>query len=170
MQLWCLNAIRRHSKKLSYNNALPAGLILLALLTSASTAAQPSGLFGGSRPSFLDVDEAFRFYSSLDSDDSVSIHWTVAPEYYLYQDKFGFSLVAPNGDTVELQTTLPAGTQHQDEFFGDVVVYYGTLTTPLALPADVNNDDSYKLQIRYQGCADAGLCYPPQTRLLEIAP
>lgn len=170
MQLWCLNAIRRSREKPSDNNALRAGLVLLALLSSAGAAAQPSGLFGDSRPGFLDVDEAFRFYTSLDSGDTVSVHWTVAPEYYLYQDKFGFSLVSADGATRELEVTLPAGTRHHDEFFGDVVVYYGTLTTPVALPTDVSADDSYRLQIRYQGCADAGLCYPPQTRLLEIAP
>lgn len=169
MQPWCSNVIRHNSQTHLLNSALRATLLLIALATSAAAAAQPSGLFGGSRPAFLDVDEAFRFYTSLDADDAVTIHWTAAPEYYLYQDKFGFSLVAPDGDIRELDVTLPAGTRHQDEFFGEVVVYYGNLTTPVALPADTQGD-GYRLQIRYQGCADAGLCYPPQTRLLEISP
>ncbi len=170
MQLWFSNAIRHSSKKHCHNSAVKVTLVLLALLVSTAAAAQPSGLFGGSRPSFLDVDEAFRFYTSLDASDAVTIQWTVAPEYYLYQDKFGFSLVAPDGTTRELDVTLPAGTSHHDEFFGDVVVYYGNLTTPVTLPAGITVDSRYQLQIRYQGCADAGLCYPPQTRLLEITP
>lgn len=169
MQHWCLNVIRTDK-----SGAIPAALLILALLSpslmlSTSASAQPSGLFGSSRPSFLDVDEAFKFYTSLDSTETISIHWTVAPEYYLYQDKFSFSLLAPGGNRHELLAEMPAGINHHDEFFGDVEVYYNTLTTTISLPASVNSD-SYQLQIQYQGCADAGLCYPPQTRLLEISP
>ncbi len=147
----------------------PSGALLVALLVAASVSAQPSGLFNSSRPAFLDVDEAFQFYTSLDSADDISIHWTVAPEYYLYRDKFSFRLVADDGETRELAADMPPGSQHHDEFFGDVEVYYDSLTTALALPADVRPQD-YQLQISYQGCAEAGLCYPPQSRLLEISP
>lgn len=163
MQHWCLNVIR-HKR-----NSIRTGLLLLALLACGSAVAQPSGLFNSSRPAFLDVDEAFQFYTSLDSADGISIHWTVAPEYYLYREQFSFSLVADDGETRELVGTMPPGSRHHDEFFGDVEVYYNSLTTTLELPAEARSGD-FQLQIRYQGCAEAGLCYPPQSRLLEISP
>lgn len=174
MQHWCLNVIRTDRGKVRRTGPLLAALTCClitgsTLLFGTLASAQPSGLFGDSRPAFLDVDEAFQYYTSLDASDRVSIHWTVAPEYYLYQDKFDFSLIAPDGDTRELTVMMPPGTHHHDEFFGDVEVYYNTLTTAIDLPAGLNIDD-HLLQIRYQGCAEAGLCYPPQTRLLEITP
>ena len=171
MQHWCLNAIRNSwllKNVFEAGNVRPAALLTLALLACTSAGAQPSGLFGDSRPSFLEVDEAFRFHTSLDSGKQVSIHWTIAPGYYLYRDKFSFSLVAPDGDTLEATFTMPQGVSHHDEFFGDVEVYYQSLSTAIDLPVAASN--AYQLQIQYQGCAEAGLCYPPQTRLVEIAP
>jgi len=144
-------------------------LLIAAMATCASVSAQPSGLFGGSRPSFLDVDEAFQFYTSLDSSKKVSIHWTIAPDYYLYRDKFSFNFVAPDGNTLAASYAIPQGVNHHDEFFGAVEVYYQNLSTTIDLPVAAQRD-GYRLQIQYQGCAEAGLCYPPQTRLIEIAP
>ncbi|MEX0740679.1 MAG: protein-disulfide reductase DsbD domain-containing protein [Pseudohongiella sp.] len=144
-------------------------LLAAALLASASVSAQPSGLFGDSRPSFLDVDEAFRFHTSLDASDKVSVHWTIAPAYYLYRDKFSFELIAPDEGNLETTHTMPAGISHHDEFFGNVEVYYQDLSISIDLPVAARSD-GYRLQIRYQGCAEAGLCYPPQTRLVEISP
>lgn len=164
MRPWCLNVIRHNGARIRQT-----ALLLMALLATGLLSAQPSGLFNSSRPAFLDVDEAFQYYTSLDSAEGISIHWTVAPDYYLYRDKFSFSLVADDGETRELAASMPPGNRHHDEFFGDVEVYYHGLTTALTLPADARGRD-FQLQIRYQGCAEAGLCYPPQTRLLEIAP
>lgn len=173
MQLWCLNVInpdRAGHAEQGSSTTWRAGLVLLVLLLSAGSAsAQPSGLFNNSRPAFLDVDEAFQFYTSLDSEERVSIHWTVAPAYYLYRDKFSFSLITADDSTHELVASMPSGTRHHDEFFGDVEVYYNSLTTTLTLPAE-GRHGPYQLQIQYQGCAEAGLCYPPQSRLLEISP
>lgn len=163
MQPWCLNVIKRNRA-----NALQALLLTAALLAGASVAAQPSGLFESSRPSFLDVDEAFQFHTSLDSEQTISIHWTIAPDYYLYRDKFSFSLVTPDGDIRQASSAMPDGTSHHDEYFGDVEVYYQSLSTAIDLPAAA--DSGYQLQIQYQGCAEAGLCYPPQTRRIEIFP
>jgi thiol:disulfide interchange protein DsbD len=164
MQHLCLNATKSEIFR-----ATKAALLIAALVTCASVSAQPSGLFGDSRPSFLDVDEAFQFYTSLDSSDQVSIHWTIAPGYYLYRDKFSFNLVAPDGNALAAAYAIPQGISHHDEFFGDVEVYYRNLSATIDLPVATQRD-GYRLQIQYQGCAEAGLCYPPQTRLIEIAP
>jgi len=141
---------------------------LLALVVSSSgaqTFSSGSSPFGESR--FLPVDEAFQFYTSLDSAERLSVHWQIAPGYYLYQDKFRFTvLITDTGQIVELQTTLSEGVSHNDEFFGDVVVYYGDALTSLALPATIA--DKFTLAFEYQGCSDDGLCYPLQTREIEI--
>lgn len=161
MQLWCLNVIRTEAR-------LALLTVLLSAVLCTTAFAQPSGLFGGSQPQFLEVDEAFSFHTSLDASDRISVHWTIAPEYYLYQDKFDFALVAVDGSRQQVNFRLPPGTAHSDEFFGDVQVYYQRLSTRIDLPGGAATGS--RLEIRYQGCAEAGLCYPPQTRLLEIQP
>jgi thiol:disulfide interchange protein DsbD len=131
-------------------------------------ATPPGSPFGSSAPRFLDVDEAFSFYTSLDARDRISVHWSIAPEYYLYQDKFSFRIISPQTLAGELTAELPDGVNHNDEFFGDVVVYYGDLRTSVALPSAI--DQPFVLEIGFQGCADAGLCYPPERRQVEIFP
>jgi thiol:disulfide interchange protein DsbD len=61
---------------------------------------------------------------------------------------------------------LPAGEKHDDEHFGPTVVYRGLLEAEL--PLNQLPKGKYSLTVSYQGCADAGLCYPPQTRTLEL--
>ncbi len=155
---------------------------LLALMlssASAQTFSSGSSPFGESR--FLPVEEAFQFYTSIDSAERLSIHWQIAPGYYLYQDKFRFALdntatddAAAEDATIEetafhnrqLQATLSEGVSHSDEFFGDVVVYYHEAVTSVALPSMV--PEKFTLFIEYQGCSDDGLCYPLQKREIEI--
>jgi len=144
-------------------------LPLLALVLStagAQTLSSGNSPFGESR--FLPVDEAFQFYTSIDSAERLSLHWQIAPGYYLYQDKFRFTAVSPADATqiLELQTTLSEGVSHNDEFFGDVVVYYGDALTSVALPATLT--EKFTLTFEYQGCSDDGLCYPLQKREIEI--
>jgi thioredoxin:protein disulfide reductase len=144
----------------------PALLLAALLWPLAELAAQPSGLFSSSRPRFLEVDSAFRLYTSLDSESQISIQWDIAPEYYLYADKLSARILAPAEVAGTFDLSLPEGREHQDEFFGDVVVYYQHLRIALALPA--GTPQSFSLEVGYQGCAEAGLCYPPQLRVLEI--
>jgi len=140
---------------------------LAALLWPAvDLSAQPSGLFGGSTPRFLEVDAAFRLYTSLDSSSRISIQWDIAPEYYLYADKLSARILAPEAVAGSFELNLPQGHEHHDEFFGEVVVYYNHLRIALELPE--GTPQSFILEVGYQGCAEAGLCYPPQLRELEI--
>lgn len=147
--------------------ALPA-VLALSLLLCGGAAAQPrlgdsGGL--GSEPEFLPADEAFRWHVSRPADDLVVITWEIVPEYYLYREQFRFSLA---GDDTSVEASLPDGENHHDAYFGDVEVYYDnvrvTLTLPQSLPAET------ELRFRYQGCAEAGLCYPPEQQSLPLAP
>lgn len=177
MRHWYLSATQTDSnlkgKRLwpAANRLLTATAMLLAatavLLTGSQAFAQTSGLFN-SQPRFLEVDEAFNFYTSLDSPTQISIHWNIAPGYYLYDDKFNFEVVTPDGELTTPAVAIPEGLAHHDEFFGDVEVHYEQLRTTVTLPAAFT--EPFELVLEFQGCAEAGLCYPPQRRDLEIFP
>ncbi len=145
-----------------------SGIALLCLLIHSAALGQlpttPSPF--ANRPAFLDVDQAFRFYASLDSNEQISIHWDIAPGYYLYADKFSFRITEPEDVASTLIPVMPAGTAHEDEFFGKVTVYYTQTLAQLQLPYD--SPAEFTLEIGFQGCAEAGLCYPPTLRQLEI--
>jgi thiol:disulfide interchange protein len=118
-----------------------------------------------SPPRFLDVDEAFRFYTSLPEPGVVVVHWQIAPGYYLYRDKFSFAL---NGSPpITLTAALPQAIDHHDEFFGDVEVYYQEAAAQLKLPPEAASGP-FELLIEYQGCAEAGLCYTLQHREVSL--
>lgn len=109
---------------------------------------------------FLKVDEAFVLTAALD-EGAIKAQWAMPEGYYLYRHRFstetkvadGFSL----GDPV-----IPAGQQKFDDYFGDVEVYYdrAEMTVPVNSQAESNG----QIGIEYQGCADAGLCYPPEIK------
>lgn len=150
--------------------------MVLALLPAASSATAQQGSFStgqgssllSEEPRFLPVGEAFPFYITLDSEQQVSIHWDIADGYYLYQEQFAFELTGHNGEALMVQ--LPEGTPHNDAYFGDVTVYRNQLRATLTLPDDIAPGSTQQLRVRFQGCAAAGLCYPPQQQNLEISP
>ena len=106
---------------------LIATLVIVAGLSQAHSQGLPSVL-SGSR--FLPVDDAFGFYASLPAAGVVAVNWEVAPGYYLYKNKFAFS-VLENGVDREFSMSLPEASDHSDEFFGDVQVYFENLAVQL---------------------------------------
>ena len=127
------------------------------------SAVSKSNDFTNSGPTFLPVHQAFQLQAEL-RDDRLILNWDIADNYYLYQKSFKFKAVS---DELSLDTPLFAeGLQKWDEYFeADVVVYYGTTTVEVpftsALPV-------ISVEIESQGCADAGLCYPPRKELLNV--
>ena len=110
---------------------------------------------------FLPVDQAFQL-SATQQNGAITFFWQIAPEYYLYRHRLQFEKV----DTqAEISPEIPAGKAKHDEYFGDVEVYYGDLA--VTLPA-MAAEESSTVRVSYQGCADAGLCYPPQNRYLHF--
>ncbi len=143
-------------------------LVLSLLLAAAAGSAHSEGLLGGAllEDDFLAVDEAFMLQPPRQDGATLEISWTVAPDYYLYRHALRFRLQDAAG--VELgMAELPAGKKKRDDYFGEVETYRDSLTARLPLQATAL-PDRLKLEVRYQGCADAGLCYPPQTRVLEV--
>ncbi len=138
---------------------------LLALFFSGATAAQ--GLLGpvSNEDQFLPVDQAFDFSAIADGGDAVRLDWRIAPGYYLYRHRISAKSADPGYALGEI--SMPAGKKKTDEFFGDVEVYYDALraTVPVSRAA---GGSSFELSVSYQGCADAGLCYPPVTKTIAI--
>jgi thiol:disulfide interchange protein DsbD len=141
-------------------------LARLALLVASGTAAA-QGLLGPvtNEDQFLPVDQAFVFTAMADGADRVLLDWQIAPGYYLYRHRTSAKTATPGFALGEI--TMPEGKKKNDEFFGDVEVYYGilTATVPVTRPGSAS---SFEIQVTYQGCADAGLCYPPVTKSVAI--
>ncbi|MDR2870969.1 MAG: thioredoxin family protein [Xanthomonadaceae bacterium] len=119
-----------------------------------------------SESDLLPVEEAFGVDAAAPSQDRIEVRWRVADGYYLYRHRIGIHVESANFE--DAQVRLPDGVPQHDEFFGDVEIYRGVLTAVLTgVPkADARAVD---LRVKYQGCADAGICYPPQTQTLRVA-
>lgn len=141
--------------------------LLLLLSTAISTPAlatltvNPSfELNGASR--FASVDQAFPL-SFFQQADQLFLDWQIKPGYYLYQSSL--TIEAKNAQLADY--VLPQAQPYHDDFFGDVMIY----DTPLSINVSLNNTQSgATLTVRYQGCAAAGFCYPPETRVVDLDP
>ncbi|MEM1263173.1 MAG: protein-disulfide reductase DsbD [Pseudomonadota bacterium] len=130
-----------------------AALSLLATVFAAT----PS--FAADQP--LAPDEAFQ-YTLTDDGDAIRVDWTLAPGYYLYQHSLQF---AATGAVTLGEPDLPEGLPHSDEFFGDRIIYRDGFS--LRIP--YSGDGATAIEVRSQGCADLGICYPPQRWTRDIA-
>ena len=109
---------------------------------------------------FLPVEQAFRLSVSQDGDGQVRLNWKISDGYYLYRKQVKVE-GDPAGSVKEV--TLPAGVVKNDEFFGPSEVYHDQLAVRVKAP------DAQVLNVSWQGCADAGICYPPQTLRVALA-
>ncbi|MEM7304475.1 MAG: protein-disulfide reductase DsbD, partial [Pseudomonadota bacterium] len=137
-------------------------ILLVYLLSISSTMAE--GLFGSQvNDEFLPVDEAFKLTYTTPSANEVKLLWNIEPGYYLYRKRInveGDSSVVTVGSI-----DLPEVKLEHDEIFGDVQIFENVLE--VTVPVN-SSSDSFKLDVGYQGCAHAGLCYPPTTKTLDI--
>jgi len=129
--------------------------LLFALLVSGL--AQAGNNPFESKPDFLPVDKAFVLTSERLDSGETQLFWQITEGYYLYQKRLKF-----DGLAADQQPVLPEGESHSDEFFGEQPVYRQGLEVKIPAAA------SGQIKVSYQGCADAGLCYPPQTRVIDL--
>lgn len=139
----------------------PAALLLLA------TNAPAAGLFaspnGGGREAFLPVEQAFQPQAAQDA-GQLKLHWDIAPGHYLYDRQFRIRWRQPaDGPALPEARRDREGEWHDDPTFGRVRVHRDSIDLALTAPAGLAASGAGELEVRYQGCADAGLCYPPQT-------
>ena len=112
----------------------------------------------------LPVDQAFALHVQADSRERIELRWDIAPGYYLYRHRTSVK-AGPGFSAGALQ--MPDGDKKHDQFFGDVETYHRQMRATLPGTAEAGAD-TVSLEVRYQGCADAGVCYPPQKRVVEV--
>ncbi len=117
-----------------------------------------------SEKDLLPVDQAFALHAEASARDRIELRWDIAPGYYLYRHRTSVK-AGPGFSAGALQ--MPAGEKKHDEFFGDVETYHQQLKAILPGSAEAGAA-TVTLEVRYQGCADAGVCYPPQKRTIEV--
>ena len=133
------------------------GTLLLALIMLAPALSQASGLLGGSQEEeFLPAEEAFQLNVEANSANQVNLYWNIADGYYLYRDRITVS--TDDSNIVLGEPALPKGKEKYDEFFGDVEIYEYNAAVNVPVTTSAN---SATITVSYQGCAHAGLCYPP---------
>ncbi len=143
-------------------------LLLLALPVTAAGLldSRPSSTLGAinNNADFLPVREAFRLSLIESTPQSIKLRFVATEGYYLYRHRFQFR--SEPADVTLGTAQLPQGEQKHDEYFGDVEVYHGILD--VELPRTAGDQRAFTLAVTYQGCADKGLCYPPETERLNI--
>lgn len=135
--------------------------VLLGLAAPSLQAQSQWVLQGVDQDQPLPVEQAFHMSLSTGRDGKVLLRVEMPPGYYLYRDKLQFSSVGFRIKNV----SLPLARAKHDEFLGNVNIYTGAVifvVTPDALTA------SGDLRVKFQGCAERLVCYPPTTRVFRI--
>ena len=114
----------------------------------------------------LPPDKAFRFSARALNPETIETRFTIAEGYYLYRDRIRFT-VEPATAGLNVPE-LPAGKVKEDQFFGRVQTYRGSVIVNLALKDSVPGQ-KVVLVAESQGCADIGICYPPQVQRVTVA-
>lgn len=119
--------------------------------------------WGVTEAELLPPEQAFRFSALALDANTLEVRYAVAPGYYLYRDRFRFDAAPATLGAAE----LPPGLRKRDEFFGEVETYRGRLRIrlPFTAPAGATR---VHLRVLSQGCADAGVCYPPHEQRVEL--
>ncbi|ELY3904504.1 TPA: protein-disulfide reductase DsbD [Klebsiella aerogenes] len=134
-------------------------ITLILLLCSASASA---GLFDApGRSNFVPADRAFAFDFQQNQHD-LNLSWRIKDGYYLYRKQ----ITLTTKDAAIVDPSLPPGEWHEDEFYGKSEIYRQRLTLPITL---TQAGKAATLTVTYQGCADAGFCYPPETKVVPLS-
>jgi thioredoxin:protein disulfide reductase len=138
--------------------------MLARLLLILSAIALPAQLWA--KDDFLPPEQAYR-YSTRVQGDQLIVTWNIEPGYYLYKKRLG---IASAMSTVQLgEPRWPKGESHTDEYFGAQEIYRGTVEVPAAITVHGGRPSKLAVELKLQGCADAGLCYPPLKWKTEVA-
>jgi len=113
----------------------------------------------------LEPERAFAFSVQAVDEKTVEARFSIASGYYLYREKLKFAVEQA---TLAGAPLLPPGKVKDDAFFGKVEIYRGGLVVRLPLDG-AQPGDKVTVKAESQGCADAGVCYPPQAQTLTVA-
>ena len=136
---------------------------LLFLLSTASSALDQVAAY---EQDLLEPEQAFAFSATVADDSTLQVSWKIADGYYMYRDRIRFSSATPG---VELgEPSLPAGNIKEDEFFGKIATFRNQATATIPVIRKASAPTTIQLKAVSQGCADIGICYPPQTQLAQL--
>ena len=142
-------------------------LALFATLLLAAAALLPAPARAAvDEADLLPIDEAFALTARATDAGEVEFTWKIADGYYLYRHRTSVQVQGAGFTAGELR--LPQGHAYTDEFFGDVETYRGELVAVQA-GAVAPGATSATFRVRYQGCADVGVCYPPHSKDITVA-
>ena len=113
---------------------------------------------------FLPPEQAFKLTMTSQGNQTVRLHWEIAPGYHLYRDRLDFKADSPRARWAPVGALPPAREVFDTNFNRLMPVY----EKPLDMDVQLVEGSSKTLQVSWQGCADAGLCYPPQTTDLNL--
>ena len=137
-----------------------------ALLLTAG-AASPAGA-ASTTSDFLPPDQAFKVFVRATAADRIEVAYAVTDGYYLYRNKLKFK-VAEGAPATLGAPAMPEGETKTDEYFGTQQVYHHDFTVMLPVSRAAGPALTLPVTLTWQGCADAGLCYPPINRTFEVA-
>jgi thiol:disulfide interchange protein DsbD len=135
--------------------------ILLACLSLFSVLIAGAGS-ARAADDFLDPAIAFRFDARMADPQTVEVRYQIAEGYYMYRERFAFRA---NGARLGTPEIPPGKVKYDETFQKDVETYKGELR--IRIP--VEGSGPFTLTAASQGCADAGLCYPPQEHSAQLA-
>ncbi len=134
---------------------------LLSLFALVALLLAAVGVRAAAEP--LPVEQAFRASARAVDDKTVEIRFRIADGYYLYRHRFKF-----DADGIRFgEPGLPHGKPKKDDAFGEVEIFRNELVFTLPVAA---GQPPFALALTSQGCADIGICYPPQVHTLNIVP
>ncbi len=117
---------------------------------------------------FLDPDIAFQVSTKQSNANTITSTWSVVEGYYLYKDKISVS--PQDASQVSLgNMVLPEGKEKMDEYFGQIVSIDHSFQADIPIQSIASSSGTVDLIVKYQGCAKAGLCYPPITKYISVA-
>lgn len=117
---------------------------------------------------FLPPEQAFVFSAAMADPATLVLNYRIAPEYYMYRERFGLSASPAQAATLG-EAAYPQGTVKYDPTFDkDMEVFYGAVA--VRVPLSQGNGQPFTLTVTSQGCADAGLCYPPMDNTVQLTP
>ena len=114
----------------------------------------------------LRPEEAFRYEAGVQGHEIV-VRWRIEPGHYMYRERMAFNTADP--DISLGPAVMPPGKIYEDEFFGEMEIYRDTAEIRIPFTGIAPGKTDFELQIRSQGCADIGLCYPPQNWTARVS-
>lgn len=148
-------------------------VFVLLCLTGFPLVAQVGGaqdVLGGtsSKVEFLPVEQAYQLSPSVAA-GRVVLDWIIAPDYFLYRERMKIAATLSDGTALPAAVTMKTGKSKYDEIFErDTEIYYDQTQVIVTFPEA--QASPFTLAVEFQGCADAGLCYPPRTQFFRIDP